>query len=68
MATTNIYKIYGAYSWKDSDHKLKNYESINVFHSLINQVKNRLQNNLNDKSIKIRYNRLRATAGAIILP
>ena len=61
-----IFKIYGAYQWKeeDIDHSSKRNEySTKALEHIISQVKNRIKN----KQVDIRYNRLRATAGAFIL-
>jgi hypothetical protein len=66
MNTKIIFKIYSAYQWKeeDMDHKIKkNSYTVNAINDLINQVKSRTK----DFPVEIRYNRLRATAGAFIL-
>lgn len=63
----NIFKIYGAYEWNLKAQKVKNRNSTLAFNSLISQLENRVSNNLKDDSIKIRYNRLRATAGSFLL-
>ena len=63
----NIFKIYGAYEWNLKAQKAKNKYSTLAFKSLISQLENRVSNNLKDDNIKIRYNRLRATAGSYLL-
>ena len=63
----NIFKIYGAYEWTLKAQKTKNKYSLLAYKSLVSQIKNRITKNLKDDSIKIRYNRLRATAGSYLL-
>jgi hypothetical protein len=61
-----IFKIYGAYQWKDEDidHVSKRNEySTKALEHIISQVKNRTK----DFPVDIRYNRLRATAGSFLL-
>jgi hypothetical protein len=61
-----IFKIYGAYQWKefDIDHNpKKNKDTIKAINSVINHVKTRVK----DFPVSIRYNRLRATAGSFLL-
>jgi hypothetical protein len=63
-----IFKIYGAYEWnlKKAQGTKKNYSPLAI-KNLITQLENRVAKNLKDNSIKIRYNRLRATAGSYLL-
>ncbi len=61
-----VYKIYGAYQWKELDiehSKKKNEYTLKAINSLISQVKTRIK----DFPVSIRYNRLRATAGSFLL-
>lgn len=61
-----IFKVYGAYSWKelDVDHNHKrNAYTVKALNDLLSQVKGRIK----DFQVAIRYNRLRATAGSFIL-
>lgn len=62
-----IFKIYGAYEWHIRAQEAKNEYSPLVIKSLIRQLENRVVKNLKDDSIKLRYNRLRATAGSYLL-
>lgn len=62
-----IFKIYGAYEWHIKAQGAKNEYSPLVIKSLIRQLENRVVKNLKDDSIKLRYNRLRATAGSYLL-
>ena len=62
-----IFKIYGAYEWTLKAQEKKNKYSLLALKSLVNQLQNRIVTNLKDDSIKIRYNRLRATAGSYLL-
>jgi len=63
----NIFKIYGAYEWHLKSQGAKNEYSPIAIKSLIRQLENRVVKNLKDDSIKIKYNRLRATAGSYLL-
>lgn len=62
-----IFKIYGAYEWSLKDRETKNTSSSLAIKSLMSQLEIRVAKNLKDDSIKIRYNRLRATAGSYLL-
>jgi hypothetical protein len=62
-----IFKIYGAYEWYLKAQETKNKYSPLAIKNLITQLENRVAKNLKDNSIKIRYNRLRATAGSYLL-
>lgn len=67
MRMDNIFKIYGAYEWHLKAQGAKNVYSPIAIKSLILQLENRVVKNLKDESIKLRYNRLRATAGSYLL-
>ena len=62
-----IFKIFGAYEWTLKTQETKNKYSTLAFKTIINQLENRVVKNLKNVSIKIRYNRLRATAGSYLL-
>ena len=60
------FKIFGAYEW----YKLNNEKNKNtpvVLKGLVAQVKGRVEKQLEGVSLKIQYNRLRATAGSFLL-
>lgn len=63
----NTFKIYGAYEWKLKEQAVRNDYSPIAIKSLMLQLENRVIKNLKDNSIKLRYNRLRATAGSYLL-
>jgi hypothetical protein len=63
----NIFKIYGAYNWNNSDDNKKNNDFILAINHLIKQVESRSAKNMPDNKFQIRYNRLRATAGSFLL-
>lgn len=65
-----IFKIYGAYNWyekTESNKKLKNAKTVFAINELIKQIESRVTNNLKNSEVKLRYNRLRATAGSYLL-
>jgi hypothetical protein len=63
-----IYRIYGAYQWKETgESNAKNEKPIIAIKALITQVQKRLASTLPELKINIGYNRLRATAGAFLL-
>lgn len=66
----NIFKIFGAYQWsviKSERKAVKNINSVFALKELLKQVENRVEKILLDSDIKLRYNRLRATAGSFVL-
>ena len=70
--TTNsrIFKIYGAYYWNNIDEnqkKSKNNLTVLAIKELIKQLEVRIKQLLKNSNIKLRYNRLRATAGSFLL-
>lgn len=60
------FKIFGAYEWYKRD-KEKNKNTPVVLKGLVAQVKGRVEKQLEGVSLKIQYNRLRATAGSFLL-
>jgi hypothetical protein len=65
MKTGIIYSIYGAYEWRDMENA--NKDTTTAIRALIDQVERRIKSNLKVDHAKIRYNRLRATAGSFLL-
>ena len=63
----NIFKIFSAYEWKLKNQDAKNKYSPRAFKSLMLQLENRVIKNLKDDSVKLRYGRLRATAGTYLI-
>jgi hypothetical protein len=62
-----IFKIYGAYSWyeiTENNKRIKNSKTVFAISELIKQIELRVANNLKNSKVKLRYNRLRATAGS----
>lgn len=76
-SSQNIFTIKGAYEWfdtleKDSEYsqsnkKRKNTKSVDAIKSVIDQVNKRIKTSLSTNSVKIRYSRLRATAGSFLM-
>jgi hypothetical protein len=65
-----IFKIYGAYSWyeiTENNKIIKNSKTVFAISELIKQIELRVANNLKNTKVKLRYNRLRATAGSYLL-
>jgi len=67
MNKNNIYSIYGAYEWHDKDKNGANTDTTQAIRTLIDQVERRIMSNLKIDHVKIRYNRLRATAGSFLI-
>ena len=70
MKNTIIFKIYGAYNWyeeTENENKVKNQYTTKVIKHLVGQVENRMKKQFSNEVPKIRYNRLRATAGSFLL-
>jgi hypothetical protein len=65
-----IFKIYGAYNWKEESEngkKFRNAYTPRALKHLIDQVGSRITKLFHENAPKIRYNRLRATAGSFLL-
>jgi hypothetical protein len=70
MKNEIIFKIYGAYNWyeeTENENKSKNQFTTKVIKHLIGQIENRIKKQFKNELPKIRYNRLRATAGSFLL-
>jgi hypothetical protein len=65
-----IFKIFGAYNWNKTDEnqkESKNNLTVLAIKELIKQLEVRIEKSLKDSNTKLRYNRLRATAGSFLL-
>ena len=70
MKSEVIFKIYGAYNWyeeAETEINVKNQYTPKVIKHLVGQVENRMKKLFSNQLPKIRYNRLRATAGSFLL-
>ncbi len=70
MKNELIFKIYGAYNWyeeTENKNKAKNLYTNRIIKHVIGQVESRIKKQFTKVLPRIRYNRLRATAGSFLL-